>query len=405
MTSPIHNSIPLALAALAALASCSNDGRSGSTGSRYMLGSVVIDPDNARKTYVQTLDSLDDGPFDNKTAIEIPGNGVVMARGRSFFIGLADEPTWIRYEVGVNGPAETGRLSFLNLGATYIDYGNAFVDDQTAVSVFSKPPVAVVWNPTTMEITGQIDLGFLTRAGYELEVWTTVAYQGRVYVPGRFADWMGERILQHVSLTILDPKARTVIATAEDDRCASGGQVVFDAAGYGYVMGDGRTDAIHMFANANGGTPPANCLLRIPPGGTDFEAGYYYTIPSLTGGLETVGELGTAKQGSGLGVMKMFYPDHLPPGRKADSFDYWSDRAFKNWRLRLADPPVAEEVHGLPFAAIGFTGTVVGDHMFTGESLDGGATSEVYETDPATNTARVRFTMDGDFYGLYELSR
>jgi hypothetical protein len=37
--------------------------------------------------------------------------------------------------------------------------------------------------------------------------------------------------------------------------------------------------------------------------------------------------------------------------------------------------------------------------------VDDGATSDVYETDPATNTAKLRFKMDGYFYGLFSLAK
>jgi hypothetical protein len=378
-------------------------GRSTGAASRYVLASVVIDPDGNRTTYVQTIESLEAGPFTNDSAIELPGNGVVMAHGQSFYVGLSEEPTWVRYEASENGIRQTGRLSLLNTGAAGIDFGNVVIDDEMAVSVFSSPPLAVVWNPTTMEIRGEVDLSSLARDGYELEVWTTAAQDGLVYVPGRWADWEGGRIYPGVSLTIIDPKELKILATAQDERCASGGRAVFDEAGYAYVMGDGRNYSIQMFAHANGQPVPENCLLRIPPGGTDFETDYFYTISSLTAGLESITELETARQGSGLAFAKMFYPDKLSASVKPVDFDFWGERAHKLWRLHLADPPSAEEVEGVPFSTIGFSGSVVGGRLYTGESQDGNS-SDVYETDPDTNTARLKFTMDGYFNGLYERS-
>jgi hypothetical protein len=392
------------LFAFLALAACGGDDDPPVEDPKYVLASVVIDADGARTTYVQTIASLDDGPFDNTTAIELPGNGVVMSRGREIFVGLAEEPTWVRYTVAEDGAiAETGRISFLDFGVGAIDYGNVLVDDDTAVSVLGQPPVAIVWNPTAMEIVGEIPLDHLSQdEGYQLEVWTTVAHDGLVYVPGRWSDWAGSRIRPGVVTTILDPHARTVVGVAEDDRCASGGRIVFDEAGYGYVMGDGRNYAIQMFANAGGTTAPDNCLLRIAPGTTDFEADYVHTIPSLTGGLQSITELHTARQGSGLGFAKMFYPDELPAGVEPVDFAFWGQRAHKMWRIHLTDPPTAEEVEDLPFSTIGFDGTALDGHLYAGESPDG-ATSEIYEIDPDANTAQLRFTMQGYFYGLYEL--
>jgi len=374
------------------------------SGSRYVLASVVIQPDDTRTTYVQTIDSLADRHITNAAAIEIAGNGVVLTHGKAFYIGLEDEPTWVRYEAQGATIVETGRLSLINTGAKAMDYGNAIVDDTTAISVFSNPPLAVVWNPTTMEIAGEIDLAFLRKDGYDLEVWTTVAYQGKVYVPGRWSDWEGGRIFPEVSLTVLDPKTMTVLGTATDPRCASGGRVVFDAAGYGYVMGDGRNDSLQMFARAQGAPVAPNCLLRMAPGTIAFEKDYAYAIPSLTGGLEAISELGTARQGSGIAFSKMFYPELLPSEVQPVDFAYWSYPVHKLWQIDLGAPPTAKEIAGIPHAAIGFEGTALDGKLFTGESLDHGATSDVYVVDPGTGTATRAFTMDGDFYGLFALT-
>ncbi|HEY1088183.1 MAG TPA: hypothetical protein VGE37_10830, partial [Archangium sp.] len=373
---------------------------------RFALGSIVIDADGNRTTYVQVLTNLD-GPFDNTKAVEVPGNGVILAQGSSFFMGLTEEPTWVRYGVDAEGRVtETGRISLFSAGVSRIDYGNAIVDAQTAVSVFSDPPLAVVWNPETMTIKGQIPLPHLVKQGYELEVWTTVAHGGRVYVPGRFSDWTGARIFPGVSLTILDPAKLEIVGVAEDDRCASGGRPVFDANGYAYVMGDGRTWSIHMFAEAAGAAAPrSNCLLRIAPGATDFEANWFYEVPSLTGGLESIGELETPAQDTGVGFSKIFHRDQLPANVKPVDFNFWSLPVHKLWRFTLGDVPKAEVVDGIPFSVIGFGGSPFRSHLWTGESNDMGATSEVYEIDPATNTASKRFTMAGYFNGLYPLTK
>lgn len=372
----------------------------------YALASVVISPDGSRTTYVQTIKSLDDGPFNNARALEVPGHGVILGGNGSVYVGLAEEPTWIRYTPDASGALhEAGRLTLLDFGASYIDYGNVLVDADTAVSVLSQQAIAVIWNPTTMNVIGEVDLGHLVQDGYDLEVWTTTTHEGLVYIPGRWADWDGARVKNTVSLTILDPKQMKVIGVAEDDRCASGGQVVFDKDGYGYVMGDGRNYSSHMFANAAGTSAPDNCLLRIAPGETDFEADYFYTIPSLTGGLQSITELETARQGSGIGFSRMFYPDKLPEGVEPVDFSFWDEPAHKLWRIELADPPSAKEVGGLPFSSIGFSNSAFNGRLYVGETQNAGQTTEVFEVDPETNQATPTFVMDGYFWGLFDLSK
>lgn len=403
MKTYLLTSVPLLLTCLG----CSSEETEGSDAhAAWILASVVIDADGNRTTYVQTLESLDDGPFDNTRALEIPGNGVVLAGAGHFYVGLAERPEWVKYGLDEEGRlAQVGSpLSFLNLGVERIDYGNVLVDEHTAVSVLSGPAIAVVWDPSTMEIRGEIDLSHLIPEdpAYGLEVWTTSAHDGLVYIPGRWSDWENGRIRSGVSTTIVDPKSLSVVGVAEDDRCDSGGRVVFGADGYAYVMGDGRNYSNHMFANALGEKATDNCLLRIAPGETDFEEAFHHTIPSLTGGLQSITELETGRQGSGWGFSKMFYPEELPEGVEPVDFDFWGVPAHKMWRIELADPPSALEVESIPFSTIGFGGSMFQGRLYSGESPDGN-TTDVYEIDPETNRARIRFSMDGYFNGLYEL--
>lgn len=385
---------------LLALTGCASDDGDGTGGVEYFICSVVITPET-RTTYVQGLASLDVDHVDNTNAIEVPGNGTMMARGPHLFVGLVEEPTWVRYTVGANGQlAETGRISFQSYGLSSVDYGNTIVDDHTAVSVASSALLAIVWDPETLTVTRTIDLPHLEVEGYDLEVWTTNSHDGLVYIPGRWANWDEGLIRDGVSLTILDPYTGEIVGVAEDDRCASGGGIVFDADGYGYVMGDGRTYSAQMFARARGDEEiPENCILRIPPGGTDFEEDFYVSVPELTSGLESITEMHTPRNGSGVAFAKMFYEDELPDGVEPTTWAFWSLPAMKMWRIELGDEPTAVEVQGMPFGAVGFTSSVMGGRIYSGESANG--VSTVWEIDPETNTGTPRFTIEGELYGLH----
>jgi hypothetical protein len=221
-------------------------------------------------------------------------------------------------------------------------------------------------------------------------------------VPGRWGNWDTIDIYPGVSLTVLDPKKLTEVGTLEDDRCASGGRVVWGDDGYGYVMGDGRSYILQMAANAAGEPAPENCLLRFKKGELEFDPDFFHTIPSLTDGLEVATELETSEQGTGIAFVKMFYPDELPDGVEAISYDFWDTRVFKLWRLELGDEPKAVPVEGMPFSTMGFSGGAIDGKYYTGESPTQ-AISEIYEVDPVANTGVKKFTMDGNFYGLYRL--
>ena len=368
---------------------------------RFVLGSITIDADGNRVSYATLVDELD-GHFDNKDGIEAQGNAVFMTRGSDFFYGLAESPEWVRYSTK-GSFKETGRLSFLNYGVSSMDFANVIVDDDTAVSVLTEAFVAVVWNPTTMKIKGEIDLSHLNKEGYSLEAFTTMAHDGLVYVPGKWVNWEAAEVLQQVSMTILDPAKLEIVGVAEDERCGAGGRVTFDRDGYAYVMGDGRNQSMQVFAEANRQPSVPNCLLRIAPGETDFEQDYFYQIPDLTGGLDSMTELEAADIDSGIGFTMLYYKDMLPDGLDLVNFEHWSEPVYKMWRITLGDEPKAEPVEGLGFTVVGFPGSRVNGKLYTSESEDGAA-SVVYEIDPEANAATEKFTMDGHFSALLPLT-
>lgn len=414
-TLPIRPLLTLALAAcLTPALACDTGGSSddddegAATGSEdwdggYLLSSVII-TDVGRTTYFSVVRELE-GHLDNANAIEVPGNAVYLVSGNAVLVGMAEAPTWVKWEISETGAlTQVGEMSLAAYGLAAIDFGNTLVDETTAVSVSSDSLLAIVWDPSTMTITGTVDLAHLHVDGYDLENWTTTTGpDGLVYIPGRWADWNAGSIYPEVSMTIIDPKALELVGVATDDRCASGGRAVFGADGHAYVLGDGRNYSAQMFENAGAAPAADNCVLRIPAGGTDFDPDYAFTIPELTGGLEAITELETAEQGSGVGFVKIFYPDELPADVEPVDFAFWDYNAHQLWRIELGDAPSMKPVEGAPMSAVGFPGVATRGLLYLGESEDMGANSTVYEVDPTTNEMSPAFTMDGYFYGVHAL--
>lgn len=370
----------------------------------YSLGSIIYQPGGTRTTYIQTIPSLDIDRVTNENAIELPGNGIHLAHGGHVYIGLAEEPTMVRYTPDADGTLrENGRVSFLNQGLASTGFGNAFVSDTKAYMFSEAQYVAVVWNPQTMEITGTIDLSYLQKEGFDVEFWTVSYYQGRVYVPVRYANWNDFRIDKSVTLMIIDAETDAILATATDSRCHSGGRPVFTPSGDAYVMADGRNWSAQLFATVAGSEVPTNCLLRIRAGALEFDPDYLVEIPTMTDGLEVATELETSVDGAGVAFAKMFYPDQLPAEVPiASDFAFWEEPAFKMWRIELGDTPSAMPVSDLPFSALAWEGAPLEGKLYTGESPDY-ATSRIYEIDPETNRAVPLFEMEGTFYGLRKL--
>ncbi|MEN0061218.1 MAG: hypothetical protein AAGA48_03655 [Myxococcota bacterium] len=368
----------------------------------YALGSVVITPD-ARTTYVQVLPDLDPRmPITNAGAIESPGNGVLMSYGSDVFIGQPDSPVWVRYTADDNGAfTETGRISLANQGLRRVEFGNTIIDDELALTISAETFTAVVWNHRSMTIERSIDMSHMRRNNLILENFSTSAHEGLVYIPARWGNVLTATVYHAVSMTIVDPRAGEIVAIAEDDRCASGGRIVFDADGYGYVMGDGRNLSAQVAAKGGGAPAAPTCLLRIPPGGTEFDPDWHVEIPSLTGGLNAATELEFAEQGTGVGYTWMFHPEMLPKDFEIVDFEFWTYPVFELWQIELSETPSAKPVANVPFGILGFQGASVDGKLYVG--VGDTAQSTVYEIDSEAAAGTPRFEMDGYLYGLFGL--
>jgi hypothetical protein len=370
----------------------------------WALSAVTIDAEGDRQTYLQTLSSLDVANVSNANALEIQGNGTTQVVGGKVYVGLAEEPTVVRYRADDAGQlVEDGRISFLNEGLVRASFGNVMVSPTKAYQLSTEQYTAVAWNPETLEITGSVDLAALRKEGTDAEFWTVSHHDGKVYVPVRYANWTTGVIDRSVVLVVIDAATDQVLATLRDERCHSGGRPVFTPSGDGYVLADGRNWSAQLFATVAGQPAPPTCLLRIPAGQLAFDPDYLVEVPAIAGGHDAAGELDTADSDSGIAFAKLFHVDELPDGvEPRTDFAFWESPAFKMWRFDLGPTPTAAAVIDIPFGALGWEGSVTDGKLWVGESPDY-SHSTVYEIDPATNTATRRFEMDGSFYGLRRL--
>lgn len=399
----IHAAL-LALVGLAACGGDDDDSDGAPAAEVWALSSVTIDVSGSRTTYVQTLTSLDIDEVDNDDALEISGNGTVQVVGGKVYAGLAESPEVRRYAIDEAGRLQAdGSITFLNEGLQRASFGNVMVSPTKAYQVSTEQYKVIVWNPTTLEITGSVDLAALRHPTLDVEFWTVTAHEGRVYVPVRYVDWDNGIIDRSVVLAVIDAETDQLVATLRDERCHSGGRPVFTPDGDAYVVADGRTWSAQLFATVAGQAAPPTCLLRIPAGQLAFDPDYLVELPSITGGRDAVGELEAAENGTGVAFVKLFHPDQLPAGvTPGTDFGFWQAPAYKMWRFELGAEPTATEVIDIPFGAIAWDGSATDGKLWVGESPDY-SRSTVYAIDPATSTATRRFEMVGSFYGLQRL--
>jgi len=397
-----HLAMVVGLVGLTVLSGCSEESQgttTGEVGELYSIGSIIQNPEG-RTLLVQTLQSLDED-INNDNALEFSGNARHWAHGGAVYIGLAEEPTIEKYVPDAGGKlVSSGRVSFLSHGLTSVPAGQVFISDTKAYLFAEGQYRVIVWNPSTMEIAGEIDLSMLKKDDFNIELWTASLAGDRVYVPLRYVNFNAKEIFHQVSVVQIDAAADKVVGVAHDDRCVGASTPAVTDDGTVYVLADGRSYLAQVYAVEKKETPPANCILRIRPGETSFDPDFFVSVPSIAGGRDVVTSLWYVRDG--VGYAKMYYPEQLEPGADTSGFQFWFNPAFKLWRIQLGDQVSAEEVNGAPFSMIAFGGASIGGSLFLGETQDA-KTCTVYAMDPDKNQAEPRFEMQGAMRDLYRL--
>ena len=155
------NAFPLAagfaLISTACASSESGDRSVEKEGALYLAASWVTDAEQTN-TYVAVFDSLEVEKLDFAEALEVPGFGDAWVEDGKIFIASGESPTVGRYELDQQGALQLEKkVDFSNYGVS----GAAFWDQQIlsptkAYLSNNKGQEYVVWNPSTMEITGTV---------------------------------------------------------------------------------------------------------------------------------------------------------------------------------------------------------------------------------------------------------
>jgi len=387
------------------------DGSGNNGGPLYAITSVFVGTEG-RTSYVATFGSLDVDTVDVRSGIEFPGNIVVESYGGALYVGLAESPELVRYEPDQSGVLiETGRMSFASRGFTRYPFGSVIANAHRAFAIDSATLQIVAWDPTSMTIVDELDIGGFTKSGFSPEFWTSSVHDSRLYVPVRYANWDQGAIDDSVVLAIYDVETLDLVGVAEDSRCASGGRPVFASNGDAYVVADGRNWSRQLFAHVGHQTIPSNCILRIEAGQTDFDADYYVETRSLLGddaGVEgLLPEIATEAipptANGGVGFLQVFDPNLLPSSATVGAdFAFWGQPAFPHYRFTVGDAPKLEIVGGIEPSVLGWAGSVTDGGVFVcrGTSHEG---CTVYELDESTNAATPLFAVEGAMSNLTRL--
>jgi hypothetical protein len=335
----------------------SGDGGGGNAGPRplYAIANEVYGADTST-TYVNVLPSLDVKDIDYGKAREYAGGRAHIATiGGRLFVSAPESPVITRFSVSDAGVlTEDGRLSFANFGfkAVAVDeWGNIFLSDTKAYLFNSDEGSTVIWNPTTMEITGEINSPELVRDVLTLDGSPPVLYGNRLYRTIYWTDWKAYTFSTDLFLAIYDIENDKLLELIKETRCpALNNRVVKDEQGNLYFGNWIWNVSATLVKGA-----PNSCALRMAAGSSRFDADWTLPYASLTDGRE--GAM-FSYLGNGKGLLSVFHHERTTIDATTDPSEL---AGTENWRLWGID---LEKRTGAPIEGLDWnTGAVSTFHL------------------------------------------
>lgn len=336
----------------------------GSDGSAWFtVPTQVYSADFLTSTsYIPLVPSLDVPRIDIDRAKEFDGRASATRVGEWLFVASSSEPLVTRYTIGEDGSLEKDKtLDFTGYGLPEyfsIDaWGAVFVDEEKAYIFNGSDGSHVVWNPTTMKITGEIPGPGIVEAGYNLES-VAVVRGDRMYRIFTFLNYdTWEFLAEPQYLAVYDVSSDELIDLEEETRCPQlYNRPFIDEKGDLYFSGWVWTPGLTLTSDY-----PKSCALRVQAGEDTFDQGWQLNFADdLTDGREA----GVLRYlGDGKALLDVFHDERVKIDAETDAEELSNT---PNWRLWLID---LENLSGAPmdqfdFKAGGYTDVQVDARTF-----------------------------------------
>jgi hypothetical protein len=244
------------------------------------------------ETYLVTTDSFDESTqIDPTDGPKLLGGIVPTVRNGAVFAPDSGSPVISRFAPGADGRLVKGdEVSFAGVGMTEVlSWHVHVVNDEKAYVFDPAGPRIIVWNPTTMTLTGaQIDLPLLQRDGWVpnlvFEHSGPHARGNELLIPLGWQDIDGNSLFA-AGLLVIDTNTDTVVDLDEDDRCGETYASVAAPNGDVYFFPPDWSAAPHYLADLHQPT----CVLRVPVGATRFDDGFSLDLTQLGSGSAASG--------------------------------------------------------------------------------------------------------------------
>jgi hypothetical protein len=362
----------------------------------YAISSTVLG-ETSDTSYLSLLSTLDVTEIDYTQAREYPGRTSNATYNGWLFVADAEAPIVTRYSVNEDGTLhEDGRLSFSKYGGSVSldDWSNTFISATKAYLLIYAEGLHVVWNPTTLELTGEIPGGDLVRAGLDLDGSTGVVRGNRFYRTVFWKDWQRYESSTDQFLAIIDTDTDTLQPLVKETRCpALNNRIERDEQGNLYFSNWIYNVTETLVRNA-----PKSCALRINAGSDSFDPSWVLRFADLAEGREA-SALSYLKDGKGF--INVFHNERVTIDPSTNPRDLAFSTNWRLWSVNL-NARSAQLIEGIDWLAGGYSTVKLDNRTFVLVPGDEYDKTHVYEVSD-NGKAELRFDTRGFTYQLVRL--
>jgi hypothetical protein len=294
------------------------------TNPAVLVGVFVQNPEG-RNIYVGAVSDLPAGELDYSDFLEF-GNVDVYTHGGWVFVWDRDAATMTRYGVREDlsffPDGEKLGFSGQTSGAEFYGGAHALISETRAYTLSSELDRVIVWNPSSLEITGTIAMEPPeTPEGFSASPMNPIVVGDRVVWQITTTNYDAQRIEHSVMLAVAAANADTPVRYIVDERCAGANGAHIDEDGDLYVRADGYWGFYAAYADP--ASEVQTCVLRLRRGATEFDPDYLVSMEEVTG--SRINWPWFHVEGSSY-VAWAWDAQQPPP---ADPNDYWLSRTFR----------------------------------------------------------------------------
>jgi hypothetical protein len=271
---------------VAGLAACGDNGAlPGDDDDPAFLVATRIFDDSSTTSFFHVVPSLEAGTtIDLSKALEIAGSAKLYAipGGGWFAVGAGESPRITRYTIEDDAFVIGDAIDFRNYGVKDLWPTLYVVSATKAYYPDRQGQQLIVWNPTTMQITGNIALPQTAREGFlSLYGYTPILRGDRLVFSVGWFDWVTtDTVLPETGLVVIDTTRDEVVRFDSDARCGGITETIVTPSGDAYYVSSALAGSAHRLDRL----ATAPCALRVQAGADAFDPGYLVKLDDLTAG-------------------------------------------------------------------------------------------------------------------------